>query len=224
MTSRNFIDRTNSDVMFYARDFTPALRFGDVVRGFVIASSDVKAPFLTSAPDKYALEVNQPQFAVVLSPCCSISDRVLSLAPLVRLRATFFSNPYLAEDVTRINIKMTAEQAVPPAKWANLPVEEKIRRQAEPLGYAFNELFVYQAHQLLSNYTIPRREGDVTTNMYMIDFRSASKVNCEKVINAKQSPVEAKCLELSIETRSQLREKIAEYFARIPREDSAAAV
>lgn len=83
----------------------------------------------------------------------------------------------------------------------------------------FKELFVYAGHEILPKYSIHRKEGDIETNYYMIDFRNVSRVNCEKVITAENSPLEAKCLELSVETRAELREKVAAYFARIPKED-----
>jgi hypothetical protein len=59
----------------------------------------------------------------------------------------------------------------------------------------------------------------IETNYYMIDFRNTSKLNCERIINPKDAPLESKCLQLSIQARSELRDKIAYYYARIPKED-----
>ena len=53
----------------------------------------------------------------------------------------------------------------------------------------------------------------------MIDFRQAFKVSCDKVIAPKNCPYEIKCLQLTIDTRNELREKIAEYFLRKPDEE-----
>ena len=53
----------------------------------------------------------------------------------------------------------------------------------------------------------------------MIDFRNIYKLSCEKIITPKDAPLESKCLQLSIQARSDLRTKIADYYARVPKED-----
>jgi len=53
----------------------------------------------------------------------------------------------------------------------------------------------------------------------MLDFRRIYRVECEKVANPKQAPLETKILELSVVTRGELRDKLADYFGRIPDED-----
>lgn len=202
--------------MFYERSLSQALRFGDVLRGFFLTSSHVKEVRLYS---DFAVNVELPAFSIVLSPCCSISDRMIVLSPLVQVRGAFFKNPYFSEDLTRINRRMEPEQTVPPSTWAAFAPEEKARRLSEESAYAFGELFVYEGHSAFPAYEIPRKEGSIKTNYYMIDFRNSHKVNCNRIVSAKDSPVENKVLELTIQTRTELRQKISDYYARIPQED-----
>jgi hypothetical protein len=53
----------------------------------------------------------------------------------------------------------------------------------------------------------------------MIDFKNIYKIECDKIISAKNAPLNSKCLQLSIQTSSELRDKVAYYYARIQRED-----
>jgi hypothetical protein len=116
---------------------------------------------------------------------------------------------------------MTPQQAVSPEIWQKLPDEQKQRRLSfgTELAYAFADSFVYSSHPLLPTYTLKTRAGNQTTGHYMIDFRRIYRIECRKVGNPKQSPWEAKILQLSIDTRDELRLKLAKYYSRIPRED-----
>jgi hypothetical protein len=53
----------------------------------------------------------------------------------------------------------------------------------------------------------------------MIDFKNSYKINCNKIKSPKDAPLNKKILQLSITSRSELREKIAYYYGRIPEED-----
>ena len=75
------------------------LRFGDVLKGYTLAASNIEEPNLNV---NFTVDINLPPYCVVLSPCCSIGERTISLSPLIELRGSFFDNPYLNEDVTRI--------------------------------------------------------------------------------------------------------------------------
>ena len=98
------------------------------------ATPILKAPAPGVTPEFFTLEIQQPLFFVVLSPCCSISDGMLLLAPLTSVRAAFYNNPYFAEDLTRINRVLAPEQAVPPDVWCRRrsesggkwPIEKRI--------------------------------------------------------------------------------------------------
>lgn len=210
--------------MFYQEEMDRALRFGDVLRGYVSTTPNIeepiiKKPILAALNEGYSIDVNLPIFSVVISPCCSIGRKVISLTPLIKLRNSFFDNPYFAEDLTRINREMEPHQPVPPFVWKRLPPEERQRRVEEGYGYAFLELFVYEKNELFPKYVVDTKQGRIKTEYYMIDFRNTYKLNCEKIITPHNSPIESKCLQLSIETRSELRSKIAYYYARVPKED-----
>lgn len=207
--------------MFYEDKPEKALRFGDVVRGFVLSAPRIDSPSRTSLPDEYHIEVNTPRLTTILSPCCSIGAKTLALSPLLQVFPGFFRNPYLNQDLTNVNRPMTPEQAVPPDVWEKIPRSEKLKRLnlSKPKSYAFVHYFVYAHHDLLPQYTVHSKHGNVETGYYMVDFRRIYRVECEKVANAKQAPLEIKLLQLSIQTRNELREKIAEYFNRVPEED-----
>lgn len=192
------------------------LRFGDVLKGYTLAASNIEEPNLSK---NYIVDINLPSYCVVLSPCCSIGEKTISLSPLIELRGSFFDNPYLYEDITRINLKMQAEQSVSPKIWDNLPYEEKQKRLYVGYAYGFVDFFVYEKNDLFSRYTVNRKDENVETNYYMIDFRNIYKLSCEKIITPKDAPLESKCLQLSIQARSDLRAKIADYYARVPKED-----
>lgn len=202
--------------MFYQEKMDSALRFGDVLKGFILASPIIKEPGSIGA---YEIAIRLPLYCVVLSPCCSIGHKVISLSPLIEIRPSFFDNPYFEEDLARINRKMEPQQAVPPHVWEKFPPELKQERLKEGYGYALFDVFIYERHDLLPKYTINRRQRNIETNCYMIDFKNIYKVNCDKIKSAENAPLGTKCLQLSIQTRSELRDKIAYYYARIPKED-----
>jgi len=66
---------------------------------------------------------------------------------------------------------------------------------------------------------VKRKGGPSETGYYMLDFRRICRIECNKVVKPEQAPLEPKVLQISIETRGELREKLAWYFGRIPKED-----
>ena len=84
--------------------------------------------------------------------------------------------------------------------------------------FAFGDLFVYAPHGLLPRYIIDPKKGRAETGYYMVDFRRTCRVECATVTR-KQPPVGAKVLQLSIDARGVLRDKLADFFGRVPRED-----
>jgi hypothetical protein len=209
--------------MFYQEPPSQIFRFGDVLKGFVSATPVLNDPASSSPSLPFSVEIQRPLFSVVLSPCCSISDKIILLVPLIQIRGRFFDNPYFAGDMTRINRVMDPEQAMAPQDWEHLPDAVKTERLLAGRAYALVDLFVYQSHGLFPKYKISKRGGNIETDIYMIDFRNAYRLNCEKIVAPGNSPVETKCLELSVPTRSELREKIASFYGRVPREDAIAA-
>ncbi len=201
---------------FYQEPGDSVLRFGDVLQGFVCCT-----PILNDAPstDSFKIDVTTKPFVVVLSPCCSISDQVISLATLIEIRNTFLTNPYFAEDLTRINEEIPPEKSLPPIAWEKLPADEKQLRLNIGDAYAFVELFIYAPNEIFQEYMVNTRAGKISMRYYMIDFRHAFRVNCSRIITPNKSPVDSKCIQLSVENRSKLRDKISFYYSRIPTED-----
>ncbi len=206
---------------FYQDQPDEALRFGDVVRGFPLSAAHIDQPADARVLAEFQIDLAQPEFGVVMTPCCSIGHKTLLLTPLLPVRPTFYRNPYLAEDLLRVNRPMTPEQSVPPAEWEKMPPSDRERRfdMAKPESLAFVDLFVYAPHALLPRYDIDSRQGRRETGFYMIDFRQTCHVKCDSVANAKQAPLSARRLQLSVSARGDLRDKVAAFYARVPRED-----
>lgn len=207
--------------MFYAARPDEALRLGDVVRGFVLGAAEFDQP--DPSPMDYRINVRRPAYAVVLTPCCSIGEKMLSVAPLLAVHASFFRNPYLAEDLTRANRPMTAQEAVPPEEWKRLGERERQRRLARNGGRSLQFLrwFVYAEHALLPRHEVKVGKEALTVGSYMVDFRQMHRIESRSIANPKQSPLHAKVLQLSVQTRAELREKLAHYFGRPAPEDAA---
>lgn len=209
--------------MFYQTHLDTVLRFGDVLKGFITTTPFIDDPMLKSIGNGYKIEVSFPNFSVIISPCCSIGPKLISLTPLIEIRRSFFDNPYFAEDFTRINRKMKPEFTVPPIIWDSFQIEEKSKRLAVGLDYAFLYLFLYEKSDSLPPYKIHRREENIKTTHYMIDFRNTYCINCDKIGNPgeeiKNDVLNSKILQLTIETRKELRDKLSNYYGRTPKED-----
>ncbi|MBN1508459.1 MAG: hypothetical protein JW955_16540 [Sedimentisphaerales bacterium] len=204
--------------MFYESEPEDVLRFGDVVRGYVLSTPRIDSPGI-SPPVRYRVEVHSPMFAVIMSPCCSIGDGTLAISPLIEVLPGFFKNPYFVYDLTNINRRMSPDKAVAPDIWGGLPESERQGRLSAGDAYALVEYFIYAPHDFLPKYTVNRKGGPIQTGYYMLDFRRIYRIECDKVANAKQAPLEPRLLQISIETRGELRDKLAWYFGRTPKED-----
>jgi hypothetical protein len=201
---------------FYADRPGVALRFGDIITGFTNCTPVVDQPQTAN----FHIDVAKESFFVVLSPCCSIDERIVSLVPLQKVRATFFINPFFAEDLSRINLRIPASKALPPDTWEKLSTEDRQARLNSPDGYAFNELFIYNQSDVLPKYLVRCKGGvDVETGCYMIDFRQVFRVASLTIKRGVAFPAGLKHLELSIKSRGLLRDKISYYFSRVPDED-----
>lgn len=203
--------------MFFSSKQDEALRFGDVIEGFVLSCSELSE---INTEANYNINVELPQYCVVFDPCCSIGDKTISVNPLLRIRSSFFDNPYFYEDLTRINKEMEPIHTLPPHAWESMEEDVKQRKLSLGKGYAFHELFMYQGNDLFSEYEVHRKNADnINTNYYMINFKNSYKIKCGKINSAKNSPLEIKRLQLSIKSREELRQKVAHFFARVPQED-----
>ena len=211
--------------MFYSTGMESRLRFGDVVQGFISVNSTINTPIRAIQKERININIDMAPLSIVISPCCSIEKENIALIPLIKLNNMWFSNPFFYQDFTRMNRPMDIENAIPPPVWESLPDEEKIRRRREHEGYANIEFFIYEKNDLFQPYQInlPKKfdhlpDKQFETQYYMIDFRNIHKINCESLVNP-QAPEGCKVLQLSVETRAELRNKLAFYFHRIPQED-----
>jgi hypothetical protein len=206
---------------FYKEEIDPVLRFGDVLTGYVAITPKIRQPnHPASIPIlDWDINVSYPEFLVVLSPCCSIEDNLICLAPLIKVQNTFLKNPYYKEDLTRVNRKNEPQNAFIPSKWDEKSPLEQQQLRSKGLSYALLNYFVYDQHPLLPIYTVTIRGETLEIRYYMVDFRMMYNLKCKKIIKPDNAPIETKCLQLSIQTREELRLKIAHYFGRPAEED-----
>jgi hypothetical protein len=207
--------------MFYEKEMEPTLRFGDVVKGYISADITIKQPILFHEKDdyNYKIDIELPRYSVVLTPCCSIGDSVIALAPLVRILGDFFSNPYFEKDITNINREMEPQQALSPENWNKLPKQEQNRRLSEGKRYALLNYFIYMSNEIFEKYALKGHD----VQHYMINFKDIRRIKCPLIkrpekMRREDAIIQSKVLQLSISTRSELRDKIA-YFYREPAED-----
>jgi hypothetical protein len=205
--------------MFYAEETDKYLRFGDVVRGYILPNTTIKEPILSfkSESHNYTIDVEMP-YSVVLTPCCSIGESMITLTPLIKVRSNFFNNPYFAEDLTRINRLMKPQQSLSPDELEKFSPEEKQRSLAKKINYALLNTFIYEENEIFKKYPLRKRE----IRYYMINFKNIM-IKRPKELKPEDAPIiESKVLQLSIQARSELRDKIAYYYSRIPEEDEIA--
>ena len=206
--------------MYYKETPEKNLRFGDVIRGFILAAINIDKPNTSLQPEPYSIEVETPQFCVVLSPCCSIEDKTVLLTSLIKVTSGFFDNPYFSEDLTRINRDMEPHEMVAPSIWNKFPEEEQTKRKNDGRGYALNRYFIYPENDLLPKYQLKKRDGNtIETGYYMIDFLRTYKVNSEIIVKGGTAPASTKYLQLTPTARQELRDKIAYFYGRVPDED-----
>jgi hypothetical protein len=126
-----------SDFDYYVKTPDPVFRFGDVLKGFIALSPNIDEP-LNEDNNDYSIQVSKPRFLSVLSPCCSIKDGLISLAPLIEVRNSFFNNPYFAEDLTRINRMVLPENTLPPEAWKDMAPEIKEEKLSKEKSLYFS--------------------------------------------------------------------------------------
>jgi hypothetical protein len=141
--------------LFYTSQTSNALRFGDVIKGFFSTIPVIKEPPF-SLSKKYSIEVNLPDYYAIMDPCCQIRNKCIFVTPLIPINDSFFDNPFLADDLTRLNRTMKPEQSVPPHVWEGFPPQEKQKRLQVGDRYAFVNLFVYEQNDRLTKYSIKR--------------------------------------------------------------------
>ena len=221
--------------MFFvsAENSSPFLRLGDVVRGYIPAISKMKEPMIDNFVDSNVdVQLQIPKLMVVLTPCCSIKEKRISLTPIIHARKSLYENPHFRNDLTIINRKMEPEKTLSPEKWAALTIEERTLKLEKGIVYTLEHLFIYEKSlPWLPEYPLRLKGGErISGEYYEFDFRNATKVECEFIIHpdennfteeSRQKVLCTKILELSKENRKDLRDKLADYYGRPPKEDLA---
>lgn len=200
--------------MFYTDTPSEALRFGDVVTGYVLATPKIKQPLMEHGNHQYNIDIELSQLSVILSPSCSIGDKKILISPLRAVRKTFFDNDYFNNDLTRLNRRMEQKYSYPPSSIERMSDDEKKEKLISDLVWTFVELFIYEPHERLPAYQIRRRGENQEIKYYMIDFRDVTKVNCDLILKADDSPMCCKILQISDQTRLELSEKIQNFYKR----------
>ena len=211
--------------MFYEPTNSKILRLGDVVKGYLSTKTKIKQPFLSienSIYHNYTVNFEVPSSSVVLTPCCSIGEyNMICISPLIELKKDFFKNPYLVDDFTRINREIEPDKAYAPDDWQKRPPEEQQEILARGKAYMEYYLFIYAPNDYFPAY---ERRGQ-QTQFYMVDFRNIQTLRCDLIKSREHTSEEdtnilaSKCLQLSIQTREELRMKLSHYFGRRPAED-----
>ena len=194
-----------------------SLRFGDILKGYIATFPCVEYPFWGDNNSELTcqIKVSYPKYVVVMTPCCSIKDKLINLVPVLPISKKLAQNPYFSADFTRINREIKPEFSVPPVALEKMSPDDKEKLLSKGISYSFLNLFVYDQNPLFSSYIINETE----TNCYMIDFKQMYSLECSKIMAPDQSPIESKVLQLSISARSELRQKLVAYLGRVPEED-----
>ena len=204
---------------FYSDKPSRQLRFGDVVQGYIFVDLTIKKPKLVSdkSHSDYNIQVSYPQYCVVLTPCCSIEKKCISICPLEQIKSNFLKNNYFKNDLTRINLRMKPENAFTDEGWNKKGKTEQANLMSESPKFALLQNFIYAPNDLFETYNLRTCE----IKHYMIDFKNAIKIKCELIDRKTPTHTDilsSKVAELSIETRRELIEKLTNFY-RVPDED-----
>jgi hypothetical protein len=227
--------------MFYNASIDNKLRFGDVVKGYLSVILKLSKPFGNAG-----IEIQTPQYSVVLDPCCEIGDGMISLSPLEEINPQLLDIPYLSKDRTLLNRIGIAKDFFHPIMWNNLPDETKTEALVATPEYGWKPYFVYEGNPVFPEYTIerqtkynevidpksklPKYDSVKQPNTFkirdrMISFKTVYRVNCQGIVKPEKATNEtilgSIVLQLSAETRELLRLKMAYYFGKPSPEDSA---
>lgn len=207
--------------MFYTDTVKKNFRFGDIIKGFADLYPYINEPLNGNKESEYEIKVFHNNYFVIISPSCSIANKIISLTPLKKVKASFFDNPYFAKDLTNINRECSPEQAVSTEIWKKKYTEEfRQKKKQEGDSFALTDFFIYKENTIFEPYEINNKKlGKFTTNYRMIDFKEIFRVYCDKIKNPENLPFELKCLQLTPEIRNELRLKLISYFNREYLED-----
>lgn len=197
---------------FYLDPPTRELRFGDILTGFQHPTVRVD-----SLDDLLELKVNvkRPQYFAVMTPCCNIELKSVSLAPLEKVRDSILKHPRLLENPGLINVEFAPKDGFTPEEIGKMDGPKQAELMAKPPGYSYLECFIYEPNVLFAEYEV-KRGNQTWPNLRhrMVDFKSIFRVECSLIERGQEAPTNAKVAELSVPTRAQLRDKLTYYFGR----------
>lgn len=205
--------------MFYENTFSDTLRFGDVLKNVFIY------PFSYDSVDnlnKIDVNIKKVKFCVVLTPCCSMNKTKILVSPLTKLSKKFTQNEYFRDDFTNVNREMEPKKSVSKNAWEHMGENDRAKLIGRGFSYAFLNLFVYAENDFFKEEEYNDKTlGEVKSRCLMIDFGNIFQVNCDEITNSSQYPKDLKILELSADTRKELREKLSDFYSRPTTEDLA---
>jgi hypothetical protein len=202
---------------FYLDPPTKELRFGDIVTGFQHPTVRIDTP--DSSVD-LRITVSKPQYFVVMTPCCDIELQAFSLAPLEQVRDAIVKRPRLRENLLMVNVKFKPKDGFAQEEIERMDGPKQAELAAAPEAYSYQDCFIYEPNGLFAPYEVKRKGQTVASLQHrMVDFKRIFRVDCSMIERAQELPAGIKISELSVETRAQLREKVAYYFGRPATED-----
>lgn len=213
--------------MFYQEEFDlENLRFGDVIQGFIGTVPVIENPLSDAFIKGYKYEIKSYiyEFSVIMTPCCSIGNNTISLAPLKKITPDITKNlnSDIIKDFIPLNRKIEYRKFIYPKIWNEiLTDEQRSEHELDGPQWVYIDIFFYKEHDLFEEYSIKKDNNIYNTRDYRIDFKEIYQLKCNKIQRNKIGVeiLKSKCLELTIQTRDELREKIAFYYTRVPKED-----
>jgi len=212
--------------LFYSKENSKVFRLGDIVKNFLTIVPIMK----NAATDIKGLNCEirlYYSYHAILTPCCSIEQGFIMLAPLEKVRPGLFKNKYTLKNLTIINKKMPESYVYKDSEWAELSLEAQEEIIAKSDDYQYYDFFVFAEHDSLPPYPLKLGPGEkVETRFYLVDFRKAFRVKCDKIQRIEEPDKlppesellsfvrEVKLLELSESARVDFKGKLAHFYIR----------
>lgn len=201
---------------FYSSVPTKQLRFGDVIQWGISTPAYIDNKKFNSISD-FSVNIKFSNLSVIMTPCCTIPKQSkVSLAPLIPVKPSLFDNEYFFEDLTRINREVEPQNSIPALGLRTMPDEKRAEFLSRGKGYTNLNLFVYEANDFFPIY---KNSNNIESNYYMIDFLDINMVEYSGHSPPENFLTNNKCLELTNNTRNELRTKLNFYYGRIPTEE-----
>lgn len=199
-------------MMFYESTPGSYLRLGDVITGLPYYSCKMEM----KNRDMANLCLANNCRGVVLTPCCSIGrEGLLTIAPLEHINTQWLKNENFKDDLCIINSPMLPRKMISHEAFSRLPEQDKAKYMEPKQSYTLVDFFIYFPHSLLNEY----QEKDMKIGHYCIRFSKTFTIQFNDFIYSKgkspDPPAGIKILELTEDTRSCLRAKMLNFYARV---------